>query len=92
MYTITKVTQILEQMEKCGFAISNGKLEQVSLYNKSDMTYKFIGQFELPDPVDQDKLDKDPQMQRIGHNKSYDSDESEENDDDEDGEENKTEK
>ena len=42
LYTIQKVSQILEQMEKCGFAIQHGKLEQVNLFYKSEMTYKFM--------------------------------------------------
>ena len=60
MHTITKVTQILDQMGKCGFAISRGMLEQVNLFNNADMKYKFINQFELPDNVDRAKLENDP--------------------------------
>ena len=77
MNTITKVSQILEQMEKCGYSISRGKLDQVNLFNKSDMTFKFMTQFELLNPIDKEKLDNDPYLQRIGQNKSYDSGEEE---------------
>ena len=49
-------------MDKCGYAIRSDQLDQVFLYNKSDMTYKFMTQFELLNPIEKAKLEADPYL------------------------------
>ena len=71
MRDITKITQVLDLIKQSGCQIGPGSLDQLLFYNKTDVNFKTMSQFEPSKAFKEETFSQ----QRVGEYQCFDSEE-----------------